>query len=619
MNYKSLNEIIHSIINNVHDKLPEADTKEGTFIRDVFINPISNEFAGLYGDLKLMKLSQSILTATGKDLDKLAANYFVERKSATKSYGKLRFYIVGTNDLTNTTIPEEIVIPEGTIVSTVGTYTKEPIKVRTNETIKLNKSRILTLPQDLNYSGFRYIEVQATSVNYGAENNIGSMQLVRQETNITQDILSVTNPFAFSGGTDTEDDNSLLLRIRLAISGSNIGTKDGYLGYVLRHNGVVDAKVIGAEDEIMVRDEGYGGCVDIYIRGILNEESVQDFVIDYDYIGDYQDIILEKQPVNSIVYLEADDGTKFINAADFEVTKETTVQDNGETAVNPTFYKNYEWDFSIVDRFIETEKFKLPDYLTSFQIKKLKADVDLELRSALIYMTNINPDLNWNTMTKIRDSDIFSMWGSNNKIYRIIATHPWLNGVMFIKKNDKIYLRERGEPDFMLIKDNGLLCNSTKAVDRIKWIEEGKNKPMVGQTLSIKYNFDKLINDLQDGIEANRILTADVLIKRATRVDIQIELDAIAYSSYNISEIKKEIINNISTYINNIKKMGSEFDRSDIVALAKSVEGVDMIHLESVKINKIGLSPEEIIKTKENEYLNLNTIIVNVKPSNNIV
>ena len=618
MNYKSLNEIVHSIINNIHDKIPEADTKEGTFIRDVFINPISNEFAGLYGDLKLMKLSQSILTATSSDLDKLAANYFVERKSATRSYGKLRFYIIGTNDITNSTIPEEVVIPEGTIVSTVGTYTKEPIKVRTIESIKLNKTKILTLPQDVNYGGFRYIEVQAMSVDYGSINNVGSMQLVRQETNITQDILSVTNPFAFSGGADTEDDNSLLLRIRLAISGSNIGTKDGYLSYVLRHNGVIDAKVIGAEDDIMIRDDGYGGCVDIYIRGILNEEAIQNFNVDYDYISDYSDIVLENQPVNSIVYIEADDGTKFINAADFEVTKETTVQDNGETVVNPTFYKDYEWDFSIIDKFIETEKYKLPDYLTSFQIKELKSKVDAELRLALTYMTNINPDLNWNIMSKIRENEMFSMWGSNNKIYRIIAIHPWLNGMMFIKKNDKIFLRERGEPDYILIKDTGLLSNSTKAIDRIKWIEEGKNKPTIGQTLSIKYNFDKLINDLQEGIEANRILTADVLIKRATKVDIQIELDAIAYSTYNISEIKKEIINNISIYINNIKKMGSEFDRSDIVALAKEVEGVDMVHLESVKINKIGLAPENIIKTKENEYLNLNTIIVNVKSSNNI-
>ena len=94
---KSLTEVVQNIITNIHDAIPEADTKEGTFIRDVFIDPVSDEITAMYGDMQLLKLSQSVLTAVGDDLDFLAANYFITRKNATKSSGKIRFYIKNTD------------------------------------------------------------------------------------------------------------------------------------------------------------------------------------------------------------------------------------------------------------------------------------------------------------------------------------------------------------------------------------------------------------------------------------------------------------------------------------------------------------------------------------------
>ena len=74
---KSLNEIILSIINNIRTTSPDIDIKEGTFLRDAIINPVAEEISRLYGTIKEVDMSQSILTATGAALDKLAANYFI--------------------------------------------------------------------------------------------------------------------------------------------------------------------------------------------------------------------------------------------------------------------------------------------------------------------------------------------------------------------------------------------------------------------------------------------------------------------------------------------------------------------------------------------------------------
>ena len=83
---KTLNEVVNDIITNIHDTLPEADTKSGTFIRNVFINPVSDEITAMYGDMKLLKLGQSVLTAVGDDLDYLAGKDYCPRKEHEDIY-----------------------------------------------------------------------------------------------------------------------------------------------------------------------------------------------------------------------------------------------------------------------------------------------------------------------------------------------------------------------------------------------------------------------------------------------------------------------------------------------------------------------------------------------------
>ena len=607
MDQKSFEEIVYSMINNIHDKIPYADTKEGTFVRDVFIDPAANQIANMYGDLKLLELSQSVLTAVGDDLDKLAGNYFVTRKSATKSYGTVRFFIDEQN------FPDFITIPAGSILTSLATTEKKAVRVKTIESIVIDKDVLDNLPVAIN--GYKYIDINASSIESGEFTNVDSGQLVIIESCTAQNIYGVTNPFAFSGGTDKESDNSLVLRIKLAISGANIGTKNGYLGFVLKQNGVIDAKVVGAGDKMMIRDDGYGGKVDIYIRGRLSEETTQQFNIDQTYINnEYPNIIFNKQPVNSIVSIVANDGTTFLNADNFECTKETTIQSNGETKVNPTYYKDYEWDFSLTDSFPKTDINYIPSSLTDFQIIELKSKVDVFLHDALNYMTNTNPDLNWNVMTKITENEYFYLWGTNGKIYKLIGKHAWINGISFVKKNNKIYLRERVEPDFALVVDDDLESGSTRAKDSILWLPNG-NKPLVGQSLTIKYNYDSLIDSLQNGIEKYRVLTADVLLRRTTPIEVQISLGIQVYKDYSLEDTKSEVINKISIYINNLKTLGAEFDRSDIVSVAKEIKGVDRVDLNTVTIRKIGGNESEIISINDNEYFVINNIDINASYS----
>lgn len=645
---RSLNEIIQSIITNIHDTKPEADTKEGTFIRDVFINPIADEITALYGDMQLVLLAQSIITATGDDLDSLAQNYFVSRKSASNSYGKVRFYIKNTDkpisQLNDSDLPSEFYIPNGSIVSTAPTFAKDAIQFKITESIYETKESILALPIDSNY-GLRFIEVAAVSVNANSNVNIGAGEITQQVTDINQYVALVTNPFAFTGGTDAEDDPSLALRIQLAVSGANIGTKNGYLGYTLKQSGVIEATVIGAGDKIMFRDGGHldntgayifgrGGMVDIWVRGTLNAEKSWNFTLTNDYVyggTPYKDIILPKQPVNKIISVTSNSGKTFINADLYEIEKSTHNDDNGDTITDVLYYQDIAWDFSVTDTFPDTDYYPLPSDLTLSQIKSLKAQVDKELNSALSYMSNINYGINWYLCGKKASSgdlntdinngiktELFDKYFyTDNNVYKITAWDPRLNGRVFVKKNDAIYIRTYGQPDYTLNKDMSPTGYSVNAKDGLKWLNG--DRPFVNETITIDFNYDQLINDLQQGVETQRVLTADVLMKQAQKVPIEIVIEVLCYSEYDPSIIKTKVTNTLTNYINNLKTMGVGFDRSDIVTVVRQVEGVDAVNIDTIQISIKGGSPQKRIIAASNEYLMLENFILTVYSDDRII
>ena len=275
---KTLNEIILSIINNIRTVSPDVDIKEGTFLREAIIDPVSKEISDLYDTLYKLDMNQSILTATGNALDRLAANYFITRKQGTYSTGIVRFYLANTQ-IANYDIDfsfPDIYIQAGTMLSTYGDASNPAIQFKTSNAVIIPGNTIRSLPRDS--SGYQYRDILCESIAIGSNKNIGPNEIVSLSDSTINGIQFVTNLESFKNGTDAESDASLALRIGLAISGNNIGTKSGYLAFALKQPQVIDATVVGAGDPDMIRDEitvldngvatvcKPGGCVDIYVR-----------------------------------------------------------------------------------------------------------------------------------------------------------------------------------------------------------------------------------------------------------------------------------------------------------------------------------------------------------------
>ncbi|AEO93448.1 baseplate wedge subunit [Bacillus phage G] len=619
MEMKTLSEIAIGLISHIHDALPEVDTKEGTFVRDVFVDPVSTHIAELYQELKLLELSQSIVTATGADLDKLARNFFIRRKEASYSTGKIRFYL-GLNEP-----KEDIFIPQGSVVGSPGDANTEPTEYMTSISASVLAGDKSTYHLDVE-NGLFYIDVDAISLEPGSQYNVGSHTITLLGDVVETEVTSVTNPFPFTGGTDAEDDLSLQMRVSMAITGVNIGTKDGYMSFMMKQSEVHDVVVVGAGDPLMTRDNGEGGMVDIYVRAEDAEEYKETFYVSDEYttgtihVKPYDNIIPKKQPIIMIDRIigripnssseTGYDERVYINGSNYKKEKGSN-----------KYYRDILWNFADVP----VEGLTDDDLLEATAINVLNV-----LLKNITYLKDIKYDIDWQMIDPYNDNNnqddqyFYRGYYNDGLVYLITSrndeNNSFIGGRNFISRDKKIYERIYVEPDFEIERDTTEYAKSYQAKDSIKWLStERHSLPTIDETLHISYSWNSVIDSLQQRLEEKKILTADVLIKQANEIPIEIKMKVVPDSGYNANVIRNNVVDNISSYINEMNKMGGAIDRSDLVYLARGTEGVEAVDISNVHLSIFDSAPVQKIELKDVEYMKLESIYIEVLKVGTIV
>lgn len=298
--FRTFRDVVISFIEYLRLTQPDLDTKPGTVSRDLFIDAPGQEIANLYTELRNVSNLQSLFSANGTDLSRLASNYGVTKSTGTVS--------TGVATLTTNNMDVDVLIPQGSILTA-----RNGITFKTTETISMysassnvyraNASRI---SQDLILAGITdefAVDVNVECAITGSGGNIGRFTLT---THNIDGISNVTNLSTFSGGTDVESDSEFRTRILSIFAGSNTGTALGYETSLSSLNGVQDSIVIRPGDPLLTRDgteviedssgsaivsdPGTGGKVDIYILGSDLESEVDTFIYnDNSGIGDITD------------------------------------------------------------------------------------------------------------------------------------------------------------------------------------------------------------------------------------------------------------------------------------------------------------------------------------------
>jgi len=285
---RSFNELVLNSIAFYSIAQPDLDTKPGTVVRDVFIDGPATQVAAGYDELNSVSVLQSLRTAVGSDLDKLALNWDATRRGGSKA---ANICVMTFNSLNN-----DFLIPAGKII---GAKNGSTFIVKNNYTVSsisgsFYKAVAAKYASDLSFLNItdQYaveILIEATAI--GAQGNISKYSL--NKVGISG-INNVFNAIPFSNGKFAEDDNTFRNRVLAIFSGSNTGTATGYENAAKTDSAVIDAITIQPGDTLMTRDgtvvetdssgndvivsEGSGGKVDLLVFGSRLQEVLDGFI-----------------------------------------------------------------------------------------------------------------------------------------------------------------------------------------------------------------------------------------------------------------------------------------------------------------------------------------------------
>lgn len=226
------------------------NTGDTSLIKDFILTPLSVAGEVLFTQISTVKDLFILSQQSSSDLDIEATNYKLERSTGTAATVTMTFY-------TESAPTEDVVIPQGTVVSTVGTTFTAAVRfvVASDYTFPLS-----AIGNYYSYDRARYeFNVFCSAESVGSAGNVGSETIINPVSTITG-ITGVTNLSASSGGGDQESDESIRRRIQLTKAGRDLNTANGLQTYIASLN-FASAKPIRVEDSTAERATG----IDIFV------------------------------------------------------------------------------------------------------------------------------------------------------------------------------------------------------------------------------------------------------------------------------------------------------------------------------------------------------------------
>lgn len=137
--------------------------------------------------------------------------------------------------------------------------------------------------------------------------------------------------------------------------------------------------------------------------------------------------------------------------------------------------------------------------------------------------------------------------------------------------------------------------------------------PKTNERITIDYNYDRLISDVTLAVENTRPINADVLVKSAIPVLINVTMKISVTEDFknNTKIVLQNVVDAITVALN-ANQLGTKIDSSDLVNQAYTVNGLDSARI--TLFNKDGKEGSVLkIQAQQNEFLQANTVIVQLE------
>jgi uncharacterized phage protein gp47/JayE len=137
--------------------------------------------------------------------------------------------------------------------------------------------------------------------------------------------------------------------------------------------------------------------------------------------------------------------------------------------------------------------------------------------------------------------------------------------------------------------------------------------PKANERIVVRYNYNRLITDVTFNVENTRPINADVLIRGAKRVTLDLILNVVIADGFESSRntvlqnLRDQIITAMTT-----TKLGEIVDTIDLINVAQAVEGIARARI--VYFNKTGSQGQVLkIQAQKDEYLTPSNVEINTE------
>ena len=254
---KTSDDIRTDILTSIDNYLPNLDLTEGTPERDLFVEaPLEGQLLTIWNKITYVGKLHSPITYVNdletQDIEAYMGNYDIAPYNATYSEGVVTFY-------KNSLPTENIVIPTGTVIRT---NEASPVEFA----IQGNYVMYYSIASSYYNANNQRWEIQcaAKALNAGPDYRAGANTVTSMVNTITG-IDGVINVNAITGGASAETVESALSRVVELFQGRGLASTQGIINYVRPY--VSALNIVKAGDSDMIRDEGLGGAIDIYVIG----------------------------------------------------------------------------------------------------------------------------------------------------------------------------------------------------------------------------------------------------------------------------------------------------------------------------------------------------------------
>lgn len=222
------------------ERFPQFPAGQGSAFGDVLVLPASFIFQQFRDELNVLKRDMSVLnyqTMLEEEMDRLAANYFVERRAGERAFGTVRVFFDEVQPVT---------IDQNAVFFDDDNHRYNPISsiTLTAEELQLNE-----IPDTGEYFADVPVIAQEVGEQYSAD-----VEQVNQFASI-QGAVRCVNLLAFSVAKPDDTNTDLLIAIKESITNNDL-VKARAIAKALRANfpSTRSIQVVGAGDAAMTRD-----------------------------------------------------------------------------------------------------------------------------------------------------------------------------------------------------------------------------------------------------------------------------------------------------------------------------------------------------------------------------